>query len=235
MRAIILVGGLGTRLRSVIPDLPKPMAPILGKPFLAYLLDYLKAQGITEVIFPVYHMREKIQDYFQTSYANISIHYIVEDQPLGTGGAIVNALTSTSDQTSPIFVLNGDTFVKLDYRAMYAVAEEQPTQLTMALRLVADCSRYGKVMIENNHVVAFKEKGESGPGLINSGVYLVSPQLFSQFHLPRQFSLEQDFLLPYATSLRPRAFITQDYFIDIGIPEDYARAKLELLENIIKE
>ncbi|OGT47449.1 MAG: hypothetical protein A3E83_01760 [Gammaproteobacteria bacterium RIFCSPHIGHO2_12_FULL_41_20] len=228
MRAIILVGGLGTRLQSVVPDLPKPMAPIRGKPFLAYLVDYLKLQGITSILFPVHHLREKIQDYFQDSYAGLSIDYVVETEPLGTGGAIVNALAYLPAHTAPVFVLNGDTFVKLNYRAMYAQAEKQQAPFTMALRLVQECSRYGKAIVENDRIIGFREKGGGGPGLINSGIYLIRPQVFSSFTLPKQFSIEHDFLFPYAAALRPLAFITQDYFIDIGIPEDYARAQAEL-------
>lgn len=229
MRAIILVGGFGTRLRSVLPDLPKPMAPIQGKPFLAYLLDYLQQQGITRVIFPVHYLGEKIRSYFQSHYAGITIEYVEEQEPLGTGGAIVNALAAWSDQSSePVFVLNGDTFVTMDYRAMYQEQVMSGAQLVMALRKVSDCSRYGKVMTKDHHITAFKEKGETGPGYINAGVYLIDPALFDKYSLPAVFSFEKDFMFPYAGILRPRAFIANDYFIDIGIPEDYARAAQEL-------
>lgn len=228
MKAIILVGGFGTRLRSVLPDVPKPMAPILAdKPFLAYLLDYLQQQGIRQVIFSVHYRREKIQDYFKAQYRDISIEYAIEDEPLGTGGAIVYAL-STQFMHEPVFVLNGDTFVKLDYRAMYAAHEQSNAQLSMALREVSDCVRYGKVVTNANSIVEFREKGESGAGLINAGVYLLNPNLFIPFNLPLQFSFENDFLLPHLATLSPQAFIAQDYFIDIGIPDDYTRAQAEL-------
>jgi len=225
MHAIVLAGGFGTRLRSVLPDLPKPMAPIHNKPFLAHLLIYLKSQGITEVILPVHYQAEKIMAYFQAQYAGISIRYVEEEKPLGTGGAIVNALSLYHDDL-PIFVLNGDTFVKLDYQAMFA--QHQHADISMALCHVPDCSRYGKVITDKNRIIAFREKGEQGAGLINAGVYLFRPDLFKSYSLPPQFSLEQDFIFSYLPQIHLQAFVTNDYFIDIGIPEDYARARLDL-------
>lgn len=227
MQAIILVGGFGTRLRALFPDLPKPMAPINGRPFLAYLLDSLQKQGITSVIFPVHYLREKIQDFFQDHYAGIKISYIEEPEPLGTGGAIVNAL-SLVQSSEPVFVLNGDTFVKLNYRKMFHQHAQTQSDLTLALRSVADCSRYGKVMTDDGYIIEFREKGEIGAGLINAGVYLINPGLFKQYNLGTQFSFEKEFLFPYLGQIKPQSFITDDYFIDIGVPEDYARANREL-------
>jgi len=224
MQAIVLVGGFGTRLRTVVTDLPKPMAPIQDKPFLAHLLLNLKRHGITNVVLPIHFMGEKIRAYFQSEYAGISIQYAVEEQPLGTGGAIVNALKFISATDEPVFVLNGDTFLQLDYQAMYEQHQQTGASLTMALRRIDDCSRYGKVITEDNKIIKFSEKGEPGPGLINAGVYLIHPQLFSQYQLPSQFSFENEFLFPHLNSIAPRPFLANDYFIDIGIPEDYARA-----------
>lgn len=223
MQAIILVGGLGTRLHAVLPNLPKPMAPIHNKPFLAYLLEYLKVQGITKVVLSVHYLKEKIEDFFQSDYAGIEIQYAPEEELLGTGGAIVNAL-SKIDLTTPVFVLNGDTFVKLNYQAMYQQHIDTNASLTMALRLVPDSSRYGKAIMEDEIIIGFNEKGESRPGLINAGAYLLNPVLFSSFDMPKRFSFEREFLFPYLNLIKPRAFITQDYFIDIGIPEDYFKA-----------
>jgi D-glycero-alpha-D-manno-heptose 1-phosphate guanylyltransferase len=223
MQAIILAGGFGTRLRAVLPDLPKPMAPILDKPFLAHLLNYLQTQGMTDVILPVHYLAEKIMDYFQLEYAGMRIRYVHEDEPLGTGGAMANALC-IYDASQPVFVLNGDTFVKLDYQAMYEQHVRAGADITMALRSVADCSRYGKVMTDNKRIVEFREKGEAGAGLINAGVYLVQPDLFAKYNLPRVFSFEKDFMLPHLLEMNAETFIANDYFIDIGIPEDYARA-----------
>jgi D-glycero-alpha-D-manno-heptose 1-phosphate guanylyltransferase len=228
MRAIILVGGFGTRLRTMLTHVPKPMAPINSKPFLAYLLDYLSYHGITHVIFPVHYLREKIQDYFQTAYQGIQIDYVIEDEPLGTGGAILNALSYIKDKAQPIFVLNGDTFVKLYYKPMFNQHREMNATMTMGLRLIDDCSRYGKVVVEKNNIVEFREKGDVGAGWINAGVYLINSDLFSAYTLPKQFSFEKNFIVPFLSTIQPKAYMIGDYFIDIGIPDDYARAIQEL-------
>lgn len=228
MQAIVLVGGFGTRLQSVLPDVPKPMAPIHHKPFLAYLLDYLSYHGITRVIFPVHYLREKIQEYFQESYQGISIDFVIEDEPLGTGGAILNALSHIKDKSQPIFILNGDTFVKLNYQAMFDQHKHKSAIMTIALRFIDDCSRYGKVIVEGDRIVEFREKGDVGAGYINAGVYLIRPDLFSAYTMPKQFSFEKNFMMPFLINIQPQAFMAGDYFIDIGIPEDYARAIQEL-------
>lgn len=233
MQAIILAGGFGTRLSQVLPNIPKPMAPIAEKPFLAYLLDYLQQQGVTQVIFSVHHLAEQIQNYFNDNYHGLTISYVHEAKPLGTGGAMAYAL-STMQTNQPIFVLNGDTFVQVDYRAMFAAQQQHAKALMLALRPVPDCTRYGKVITQDDLIAGFKEKGETGPGLINAGVYLLQPDLFSQFNLPEVFSFEQDFLIRYLDKLQPGFFIANDYFIDIGIPEDYARADRELPLLIVK-
>ena len=232
MQAIILAGGFGTRLRSVLADVPKPMAPLHGKPFLAYLLDYLQEQGVREVVLSVHYLREQIENYFKNSYRNISVQYAVEDQPLGTGGAIIKSLPLI-DPARPTFVLNGDTFLKMDYRAMMLTHQHAEPRMTMALRKVPDCSRYGVVVTEGAHAVEFKEQGGSFPGLINAGVYLLTPELFSHFELPVQFSFERDFLFLHMGAIKPRVFAVEDYFIDIGVPEDYERAAVEFTADII--
>lgn len=234
MQAIILAGGLGTRLRALVSAVPKPMAPIHAKPFLAYLLEYLKSQGIDEVILSVHYLSEHIEAYFQGSYHGITIQYAHEEQPLGTGGAILNALQQVTAQ-EPVFVVNGDTFLKLNYPAMLAVHQKNAAALTIALRPVNDCTRYGSVILENDQVIAFKEQGAGGPGLINAGVYLMQPQLFEQLRqdeAPLAFSFERDFLHHYVTSIKPQAFIVNGYFIDIGIPADYLAAQRTFLEQL---
>lgn len=227
MRAIILAGGFGTRLQSVLAQVPKPMAPISNQPFLAHLMHYLQIQGITEVILSVHYLREQIQDFFGDEYLGIKIQYALEDEPLGTGGAMVYALQQCPTD-HPVFVLNGDTFVKLNYRAMYASHVAQCARLTVALRDVADAARYGKVLTESDHITGFAEKGGTGRGLINAGVYLMSPDLFHGYRVPAKFSFETEFINLYLSALRPRFYLANEYFIDIGIPEDYERAQREL-------
>ncbi len=223
MKAIILAGGFGTRLQAVVANTPKPMAPISGKPFLAYLIEYLAQQGVREVILSVHYLREQIQAFFKSEYAGVAIRYAVEETPLGTGGAI--ALSLKEVQTNePVFVLNGDTFVKLDYQAMYAHHVAQRATLTMALRSIEDCARYGKVITNDEVITDFREKGEAGAGWINAGVYLLQPDVFAPYNLPATFSFETDFLQPNLATIQPRFFAANGYFIDIGIPADYATA-----------
>ncbi len=228
MQAIILAGGFGTRLKSVIDDLPKPMAPISNKPFLAYLLDYLQVSGVDEVVLSLHYHSEKIQQYFNDQYQKITIEYLIEEEPLGTGGAIKYVFDKIEIK-KPVFILNGDTFIKLNYQAMFDQFQQTQSQFSMALRSVENCSRYGKVIIEKQKVIQFQEKGIASPGYINAGVYLINPEWFSQFQLPKKFSFENEFLFPFLHQVKPTAFIAEDYFIDIGIPEDYARAQIELL------
>lgn len=231
MRAIILCGGFGTRLQSVITDVPKPMAPVNGKPFLRYLLDYLITQGIQDFILSVHHQRQVIIDYFQQRYKNATIQYAIEERPLGTGGAILNAIALLENQ-EPIWVINGDTYLLLDYKAMHFAHLQQQAQLTLALQEMDNCSRYGDVAVENNTIIKFNHQGGATAGLINAGVYLLNPSIFSTFQLPQEFSFEKDFLHPYTNKLHPAAFIARNYFIDIGVPEDYARANVEFAKEL---
>ncbi|HLD76654.1 MAG TPA: D-glycero-beta-D-manno-heptose 1,7-bisphosphate 7-phosphatase [Rickettsiales bacterium] len=246
MQVIILAGGLGTRLREVVKDVPKPMADIAGKPFLALLLDYLKNYKITKVIISSYHLHEKITSYFGDEYEGIKISYSLENQLLGTGGAIINSLKNC-DLTKPILVLNGDSFLQIDYKKFIKFHFDNGCDLSVALRKMEDCSRYGAVEInDQNKIISFKEKPltpalspQAGRGsvdsfgLINGGIYIINPKIFQQFNLPEKFSFEQNFLMKYLQDLEFKGFVSDDYFIDIGIPDDYVKAQEEL-PRIIK-
>lgn len=227
MRAIILAGGMGMRLRSVVSDVPKPMAPINNKPFLAYLLDYLHSQGITQVVFSLGYQAENIRDYFQSQYRSIKIDYAIETTALGTGGAMRYAMQSYADSTEPIFVFNGDTLFEADLQAMYHSHQQHHAMLTMALCQVDNVGRYGCVSVQETHVAAFREKGEPGAGLINAGVYLMASSLLKDYPEGAAFSFENDYLA--SGIIKPHAFVADGYFIDIGHPEDYLRAKGELV------
>lgn len=219
----MLAGGPGTRLRSVLPDLPKPMAPIQGRPFLTYLLDNLIAQGIRRVVLSVGYQRERIQDFFHNGYGRLAIDYAIEGQPLGTGGAIALALPLLHGPES--FVLNGDTYLELDFRAMSAAYRSYGDgHIMMAVHHVPDATRYGRVEVVNNRVQGFSP-GSAGAGTINAGVYLMPRGLFDGHSLPASFSFEQDFLLPNVRALTPRAFSCNGIFVDIGVPEGYAEAQ----------
>lgn len=227
MQAIILAGGFGTRLQEVVKDVPKPLADISGKPFLCYLLQHLKNCGIENVVISVGYLQEKIIEYFGNNYLGINIVYAKESKPLGTGGAIKNSLKFI-DKKKPIIVINGDTFLQINYQKLLAFHQEKKSQFTMVLREVDECSRYGRVIANSDRVVSFEEKNfTKNRGLINGGIYVLNEKIFANF-LAENFSFEKDFLMERLQDLQPKGFIADEYFIDIGIPEDYAKAQNEL-------
>lgn len=238
MDAVILAGGFGTRLQGVLKDVPKPMAPMgeanANKPFLALLIEHLAQQGITRVILATHHMHEVIESYLGASHAGIPIIYALEKEPLFAGGAIVNAI-HTAGLTQPFFVLNGDTFVQVNYQQLAAQHKASNADLTMVLRKTEDTGRSGVVEVDaDNRITSFGVRGESNkPGLINAGVWMMDPSLLAGYKLGEPFSFEQHFLQPRIPhELKPHAFITSGYFIDIGVPEDYARAQRELAQYL---
>ena len=227
--AIILAGGLGTRLRSVVSDIPKAMAPIAGQPFLGYLLQYLEAQGIARVVLAVGYRHQAIHGFFGSRYQGLELVYSVENEPLGTGGALLQALPSIDGEFA--FVLNGDTFLRLNYSAM-ARAFEQDTPLMVALRHVPDANRYGAAVVVGGRIGGFAARGTKGPGLINAGCYLVARDIFQRYPMPAKFSWEAEFLGARAAEIRPVAFECDAPFIDIGIPEAFEQAQILLPEWI---
>lgn len=229
MKAIILAGGLGTRLRERVADLPKPMAPIAGKPFLSYLLSRISRAGFEEAILSVGYRWQAIHDYFGDTFCEdekeLPLRYVVEHEPLGTGGAIRLA---SQNLTSPFAVFNGDTLLDFDLVDLQRRHGLNKAPLTMVLRKVEDTSRYGAVQVQDDIVVGFNEKGLSGPGHINAGIYVLPPNIFSRYNLTGKFSFENDLLEAHCSELRPHAHLVDGYFIDIGIPADYDRAQIEL-------
>lgn len=223
MPALILAGGLGTRLQHLIPDLPKPMAPVAGKPFLYYLLRHLQNQGIQDVYLSVGYKAEKIQEYFHHHFHSVKIHYIKEPEPLGTGGAIAFALQQIPSET--ILVLNGDTFLNVELSEL--IRTHQNEKMTMALNFVQQSNRYGFVETHQNYVRGFSEKSEIPKnGWINAGVYLLNKSFYLN-HTPPQkiFSFEKDFLEKIYPCHRIKTLPVHHYFIDIGIPQDYQQAQ----------
>jgi len=226
MDAIILAGGFGTRLRSVVSDLPKPMAPIDGRPFLDYLLNHVSQWQVGHVILATGHLHEKIKAHYGEAYKNLKLSYSVEREPLGTGGCIKRALTQAASRH--VLILNGDTFFDVDINTMLQRHQEYGADLTIALKPMRDLSRYGVVRFEDSRITSFEEKKEVPFGHINGGVYLARKDLFARFNMPEAFSLEQDFLKRHIADLNIRAFLSDTYFIDIGVPADYDRAQKEL-------
>ena len=232
MQAIVLAGGRGERLRAIVSGVPKPMAPIADRPFLAYLLEYLSSQGITRVVLALGYLADDVVRAFGARHAGLELSYAIEQAPLGTGGALRNALRLI--EHFPVFALNGDTYLELDYRAMLRAHRDAATRLTMAVREVAESGRYGRAVIDSGRISRFEAAGEARPGRINAGVYLLADDLLADPTLPEAFSFEKDFLEPRIGTLRPLAFETNAYFIDIGVPEDYRRAQRELPTRVLK-
>jgi D-glycero-alpha-D-manno-heptose 1-phosphate guanylyltransferase len=227
LKAIVLAGGLGTRLASVTSDIPKPMAPIGSRPFLEYLLDYLIEQGAEQAVLAVSYRREAIQGHFGDIYRGLPLNYSVEEQPLGTGGAIRQALDFITDDE--VVVLNGDTLFHVDLNGMDKIHRNGGARLSMALKQVTDSGRFGRVEVSAEGVItSFLEKSTGGPGWINGGVYMLHRKLFADFPMPVKFSFEQDLVEPNIARIQPRAFQSEAYFIDMGVPEDYARAQREI-------
>lgn len=222
LEAVILAGGLGTRIRSASVDLPKVMLPISGRPFLEHVLAALSARAFGRVILAVGYRRDQIRAYFGGSFAGMDLVYSEETEPRGTGGATRQALhRATSDD---VFVLNGDTFVEIDYPAMMEHHRRSGALVSMAVAAVHDLARFGAVAIESHRVIAFREKGQVGPGLINAGAYVLRRSLLDRFAADRTFSLETEFLVPEVARLRPHVWYATGRFIDIGVPEDYEAA-----------
>jgi D-glycero-alpha-D-manno-heptose 1-phosphate guanylyltransferase len=226
MEAIILAGGFGTRLASRLNNLPKPMAPVAGRPFLEILLGHLGRYGCVRVLLSVGHLHEVIQNHFGASFQGIQLEYVVEEVPLGTGGAIRVALSQVREEST--LVLNGDTFLATDLRTMMAAHKQAQAAFTMALVEQPDIARYGGVVVADGRVVGFEEKGRTGPGWINAGVYALRRDLRWPAELAEKFSFERDFLMPQVRSLAPLAFPVDGFFLDIGVPEDLDRAQTEL-------
>lgn len=222
MEAVILAGGFGTRLQKVVHDVPKPMAPVAGKPFLSYLLDQLDRQGCTHAILAVGYKREMIQKFFGLRYKNISLSYSIEDEPLLTGGALKKALEIATEDV--VVVLNGDTFLGVDFSKMMNFHYRTRSDATLAVKKLYNFSRYGTVVYDDNYrITHFIEKKKCCEGFINGGVYILNRIIFDGV-MQDKFMMEKDFLEKYVNSKLFHAFPCNGYFIDIGIPEDYGKA-----------
>jgi D-glycero-alpha-D-manno-heptose 1-phosphate guanylyltransferase len=228
MEGIILAGGFGTRLRPRVSDVPKPMAAVAGRPFLYWLLDRLVQADFRRIVLSVGYGKTAIREALGSCYRNIELVYAEEDSPLGTGGAIRHAMTHLNPGSHAVWVMNGDTVSALDHRKMYMMHAAGSAPITMALVRVPDASRYGAVAISDNRVTGFAGGGKAGPGVINSGTYLLNRELFAGSTWPKAFSFEHDFLPPMIHSVDIRVFEIKGWFLDIGIPEDFDRAQLEI-------
>ena len=227
--AIILAGGLGTRLKPVVADLPKSLAPVGGKPFLGYLLDYSKKQGIKKFIFALGHKSAAIEQYVKENLPSGSYVFSFEEEPLGTGGAIYKACTQVS--TPDTMVLNADTYFGVSFSLLAIIHELRKAECTLALKPMKAFDRYGAVEIEKQVIIGFSEKKYYREGLINGGVYALSVAPFLQKSFPPVFSFEKDYLEKQYRGRQIWGMVSDAYFIDIGVPEDYERAQTEMIGN----
>ena len=231
-KALILAGGFGTRLRSVVNDIPKPMADINGKPFLSYLFDYIlnRGAGIKELILSVGYKHERIIDYYGNKYRTLNLKYTIEDKPLGTGGAIKNAI-NRFDGNNEILILNGDTFFNIDIKKLYEFHRNKNSALTIALKKMENSDRYGFIEINiNGKIIKFFEKGHGRvmSGFINGGIYILNKSFLDNLENLENlysFSFEKDIIERYYDCGKFYGINFNDCFIDIGVPEDYERAK----------
>ena len=225
--AIVLAGGLGTRLRSVVAGIPKCMAPVAGKPFLHYVMNYLTEQGINKFIFSLGYKHEMISSWLSAEYPLYDIQISVEEDPLGTGGAIRHACSKVTDKT--VFVVNGDTLFSADLGKLGEFHNGHGAVCTLSLKPMVDFDRYGVVELnEDLSVASFIEKQHFDRGFINGGVYAMNTSSFMEEYLPEKFSFEKDYLEKFYTKRKIFGLVQDRYFIDIGVPEDYERAGREL-------
>jgi len=223
--AIVLAGGFGTRLQQVVSAVPKPMAPVAGKPFLQYMLDYLISHKVNHAVLAVGYLHETIINFFGDKYESLDITYSIESNPLGTGGGILQACNYVNGNN--VFVINGDTFFDVDLVELSALHEHHHALLTVALKKMKRFDRYGTVDLDaNGRISGFVEKKYLDEGLINGGIYCLNKKIFHT-ELPAVFSFEKEILEKEIVNRKIYGLLSEGYFIDIGIPEDFARAQDE--------
>ena len=224
MECIVLAGGLGTRLQSVVENVPKCMAPVNGKPFLHYVFDYLEQQGCTRVILSLGYKHEYVLQWLKTEQRSFIVAHVIEATPLGTGGGIQLAMQQAKEDN--VFVLNGDTMFRADLKEQEEFHTTKKATTTLALKSMRQFDRYGVVNVdEEGRITSFEEKQYKDEGLINGGVYLINREAFLQKQLPEKFSFEKDYLEAFVSEGNFYGYSSDGYFIDIGIPTDYKQAQ----------
>lgn len=224
---IILAGGRGTRLRSVVADVPKPLAQVAGRPFLGYLLDFYARAGFRRAVLSTGYMAGAIADFAGNRWENMEVIHAVEPNALGTGGAVKFAAAHLSGNAA--FIANGDTWLAYDPAGLQTRTLEVGGALGIALANVPDVARYGAVRTKGHTVTIFEEKGRSGPGWINGGVYFATADVLDGMPVAENFSFETELLRPLALTGRVVGYCETQEFIDIGVPEDYHRAQAQFM------
>jgi len=226
MNAIVLCGGLGTRLGDLTRETPKPLLDVAGQPFITYILEYLQSSGVTHACLAVSFQWHKLRAALGDHWNGLPLSYSIEDKPLGTGGAIRQALKTMGWPEA--LIANGDTLVEADLWQILAVGQQANADVVLVLKQVADTARYGRVnLLPSGRVASFSEKGVVGPGLINAGLFWLRADLVAA--IPHAvFSFEQDVMMAHLHQYDIHGLPTVGYFIDMGIPEDLERARRDL-------
>lgn len=234
MKAIILAGGLGTRLRQVVSDVPKPMAPINGKPFLAHQMDHWVAAGVNGFVLSVGYMRETITDYFGNEYVGKPVSYAVEETPMGTGGGLLLAMEKLTDR-EPFLLLNGDTYFDVNVAALLDVHRNNKAGVTFALFKATEPNRFGGVkMLHGGRITEFRSGKAPVGELANGGVYLIDPGIINARYTAEGTKLSfEDDILPerFASGVPFYGLESPGRFVDIGVPKDYAVASNIMFKN----
>lgn len=232
--AIILAGGLGTRLRSVVSDLPKCMAPVAGRPFLFYVINYLQSQGVEKFIFSLGYKYEAIEEYLEERFPTLSYQTVIETEPLGTGGAAKLACSKATEKN--ILLANGDTLFKADISKLSSMHMRMNSACSLSLKPMKNFDRYGVVELNSNDSIKdFKEKKFYNSGYINGGLYAINTEQFLKEGFPDKFSFEKDYLEKSIGTEQIKMYgsVQDEYFIDIGIPEDFNRAQVEFSQPLL--
>ena len=224
---IILAGGMGTRLKQAVPDLPKSMAPVHGIPFISYVVEYMIDQDVDKFIFSLGYMHEHISSYITKRYPNLNAKFIVEKEPLGTGGAFKLACEQATEKD--IVAINGDSLYEINVKKLLKFHKENEAECTLALKPMKNFDRYGVVEIDPiGRITAFKEKQQYAAGLISGGFYALNVKKFLSHNFPEKFSMEKDYLEKQHRDADIFGQVQDQYFIDIGIPEDYEKFKSDM-------
>jgi mannose-1-phosphate guanylyltransferase len=236
MKAVVLVGGEGTRMRPLTETTPKPLLPLMDRPSLAHVLDHLGRHGVTEVVLSSPYLEETFGPFIESRHGHPRVTWITETSPLGTGGAIVNALDHLG--TEPFFALNGDILTDLDLTSMLARHREHGAAATIALHHVEDARAFGLVVTEmDGRVLEFREKpAERIPGDINAGTYLIDPAALHGWEPGVTASIEREIFPAVIASGRPvYGFASDAYWLDLGTPQNYLQAHFDMLEGKVHD
>jgi D-glycero-alpha-D-manno-heptose 1-phosphate guanylyltransferase len=224
--AVILAGGLGTRLKTVVSDVPKPMAPINGRPFLEYLMNYWIKQGINNFILAVGYKKEIIINHFNNEFKSATIEYVIENSPLGTGGGLVNVVRSIENLPETFLVINGDTFFEANLPRLYKLHYKHHADVTFSLFQSDTVGRYMGIFVNKKKIEYLIPDYEGTDGLKNGGVYIVQRNIFDNFDNNRNISFENDIICSMLQNNKKLCGIEfKSRFIDIGVPDDFKKAQ----------